>query len=84
MSEFYLSGKAVMIYYFIMGCVLLTNFIGIVAGFSAAWWAGLLCIIPPLGLINGFVYIVWGGTNLAANAVAWIVASAVGVPWPLC
>lgn len=75
----------VIIYFMVIGFFFAATITGIIAGFGAAWWVGLLCFIPPLGLINGVVYIgTWGGTNLAVKAVAWIVASACGVPLPLC
>jgi hypothetical protein len=66
----------VLIYFGVICFFIISTIVGIIAAFGAAWWMGLLAFIPPLGLINGIVYIgTWGGVNLAAKLVALIIGT---------
>jgi hypothetical protein len=61
-------------YIFLIIFLAISFVVGLVAAFSAAWWMGLICLIPPLATVNGIIYIgTFGGVNLAAKVVALIV-----------
>ena len=71
-----LGGSFVLIYLAIIIFCVVATITGIIAAFGAAWWAGLICFIPPLGLVNGIIYIgSWGSINAAAKVVAWLVGA---------
>jgi ABC-type multidrug transport system permease subunit len=46
---------------------------GVIAGFIAAWWMGVICLFPIAGLWNGLICIgTWGNVNVALKLVQWI------------
>jgi hypothetical protein len=77
LGEMFVGGFGLLYVAFIL-FFLIATIVGIIAAFGAAWWMGFLAFIPPLGLINGIVYIgTWGSVNLAAKLVALIVGGKV-------